>query len=490
MIGNNFVKRQSVKKKKKKDEQKIDWSSPEKEKEDNLAPKKEEIEKGEQDFILAKDKLRMARKDVLEEIKTEKEKKEKKHEQEKKSWFFGFFGKKVSSKDAKEKKGATSVKTESKPIEKREVKQKEIFKQIKSEMRADTERKSSKKAPLFGFLGGKKKELPKKSEKKDGGVSKLVKQEVEIKKDTPIISPPKESNKKLEKKGDDKKVKEEKSGFSFFHIFGRKKEGVDKAADNFASKMKDDKKEAKEEKKKAKEKEEVKVELGPPLTKAEDKKKVAEKPKKKKIFSGNKWRAPEVLKTNLIEDGDSMIFDVSSKLRLLFSTSVLAVIVVAWLYVGLIYWGGGNRENISNLNRELEELVELKESEEEKVGRVNEFSARLKIAKKLLDGHVYWTNLFSFFEENLLTDITLPGDFSGDLSGEFSFSLVADDYKTVVDQVMILDQSPLAEARTSSVVKGEESRGGESEEEEEEEISGDGVSFDMELKIDPKIFYK
>ena len=97
--------------------------------------------------------------------------------------------------------------------------------------------------------------------------------------------------------------------------------------------------------------------------------------------------------------------------------------------------------------------------------------------KKILDNHIYWTNFFDFLEKHIIKDVYFV-NFSGDINGEYSIEAVGQEYKNIVEQVEAFRKDELtekAEVREGRIATGR---------------SGNGIKFNLELTINPKIFKK
>ncbi|RLC38249.1 hypothetical protein DRH27_02710 [Candidatus Falkowbacteria bacterium] len=156
------------------------------------------------------------------------------------------------------------------------------------------------------------------------------------------------------------------------------------------------------------------------------------------VSSSKRWKAPKILKTNLIKGEITTFIDWKKNIRTLIVDFALAFFMLGVVYFGLIFWELKAAEQSQALGGEIGDLKLKIAGIEKEVRVVDIFQEKLKYAKLLLDEHIYWNNIFSFLEKNLLPKVIIKGNFSGDLAGEFNFSAQADSFNTIAEQIKLL----------------------------------------------------
>jgi len=150
------------------------------------------------------------------------------------------------------------------------------------------------------------------------------------------------------------------------------------------------------------------------------------------------WKAPRVIKTNLIQGEITTITDWGEKKRLVFYLLLILAIIIGGFYFALLGWEYKSKHEAAKLGGVIAELESQIEVAEKTVKEVDDFQQKLKFASGLLDRHIYWTNFFYFLEENILTKAIVLGGFTGGTEGEYEFSLKASEYIDIPDQVRVL----------------------------------------------------
>ena len=122
------------------------------------------------------------------------------------------------------------------------------------------------------------------------------------------------------------------------------------------------------------------------------------------------------------------------------------------------------------------EIVNLEKEAKE----IDKFQRKVKIVNDLLDKHIYWTNFFTFLEDNLLTNVYLDSTFEGNTDGSFNLTSKAKSFTDLTNQSRVF--------RKSDKVSNLQISSGEVMGSVEEK--GKEVEFDLNLEVDPSIFYK
>lgn len=205
--------------------------------------------------------------------------------------------------------------------------------------------------------------------------------------------------------------------------------------------------------------------------------------------SGRNGVAPvRTLKTNLIIEGEAAAFvdwkKNSRQLALVVSTVCLSLALV---YVVMIFWEKIAVERAEYLTQKIEQSRrEIAGLEEDiRKNKMDSFQKKLKLARNLLDSHVYWTDFFSFLEKNTLANVYYNAGFSGNTSGIYSIQARTDNFSAIRDQVkaMRLDDAVVRATAGSGEEIGDKKGGGGAKKDDPYNIE-----FDLELVVKPEIF--
>ncbi len=189
-----------------------------------------------------------------------------------------------------------------------------------------------------------------------------------------------------------------------------------------------------------------------------------------------KWESSNIIETNLINGEVINFFDWRKKIIILLNAVILSCLFLALGYGGLIYWQKQKQEQIAPLLARIESIgKDLKIAEADKNELFN-FQKKLKIAKTLLDRHVYWTNFFKFLENYTLPEVYF-NNFSGDINGNYVLDSRTTNYDNIAKQLIAFKQAGIVLSAQSQggQILGQSQAGGE-------------IKFQLELSVDKKIF--
>lgn len=207
--------------------------------------------------------------------------------------------------------------------------------------------------------------------------------------------------------------------------------------------------------------------------------KVKNKLEERKVLLQKK-KKDEVIGVNLVKDEIIQFFDWQKNVLYLLVAIFISLFVVSLGYWGISWWSNGVKvekdqfmaQDYYRINKQLREL-------EPQVQEIKIFQERLNKADFLLERHIYWTNFFDFLERNTLADVYFSS-FSGNTGGGYTLNAKGR-YFEVLDaqKKKFLEDEVVTSAKITggSVVA---SKGGGQE----------GIAFNIEIKIDPRIFYK
>ena len=207
------------------------------------------------------------------------------------------------------------------------------------------------------------------------------------------------------------------------------------------------------------------------------------KAKPKAPVIGERWRAPKILKTNLIKGEITTFIDWKKNLISLAVSLLISFSIIAFGFVGLLFWENNANQQGATLDDELINVNrEIMLAEKEAIA-IDVFQKKLMIAKDLLDRHRYWTNFFNFLEESLLKKVYITSDLSLSFGPKFTFDCRTDSFSTLADQIRVLrSNARIAE----SIIEGGQISIGVDEDGRVQNI----VEFSMDITIDSDIFYK
>jgi hypothetical protein len=193
---------------------------------------------------------------------------------------------------------------------------------------------------------------------------------------------------------------------------------------------------------------------------------------------GGAGRASRALEVNLVRGEIVKYFDWQKGIVLL-AVFIFSAMAALSLCYWLISWWGANRQYSTDnayLQQYIEANREIKNFEPE-VDEILKFKAKLDVAKFLLDRHVYWTNLFTFLENNTLSDVYFSG-FTGDINGNYTLAATTNSVDAIDAQIKkLLVNSNIKKAEVSAGMIG--GQGGNT-----------AVTFSLSFSLNPKIFLK
>lgn len=221
-------------------------------------------------------------------------------------------------------------------------------------------------------------------------------------------------------------------------------------------------------------------------------------------IDGNKaLNNPKILEVNLIKEESRLEFNWKKNIWGLIFALVVTLFIVFEIYLGLDWWQQDEELRLeqtkADVSRTSKEVAAFRESASD----VLSFKDKTIEVGRLLDEHVYWTNLFSWLEKNTLSTVSFAS-FSGRDDGKYalagtagSFAEVAWQVKQFTDDPFVIDaevmtvtaaDSDVRRRAVAAVVSGENNEGDENN---TSELSvGPAVSFNLELELDPAIFRK
>jgi hypothetical protein len=222
------------------------------------------------------------------------------------------------------------------------------------------------------------------------------------------------------------------------------------------------------------------------------------KKKNPKPISDSSFVNPEVLEVNLIKDEMEVDFELNKRLFSLFLALFVAGLFVTEIYFGLDWWQNEEEKKAISLKTDYEKVSQDVKNTRTKAEEMMTFKDKLAVSQKIIDNHIYWTNFFTWLEKNTLNSVSYGGGFSGDISGAYNLGAVANTYSDISWQVRNFKNDKYT--LSASVSSGSGGGVGKTSEIVASDKTGatstslvsenPKVSFGIELKVKPEIFFK
>lgn len=208
---------------------------------------------------------------------------------------------------------------------------------------------------------------------------------------------------------------------------------------------------------------------------------------------------PKILEVNLIKEEASLEFNWKKNGKTLAFVLGVTFFIIFEIQYGLTWWQQDEELRLESIKAETQlvnkQVTEMRLQAKDALA----YQEKTKLISPLLDNHVYWTNFFSWLEKNTLSTISYEA-FDGGNDGVYSLSGTAGSYAEVSWQTKHLLEAPFVKkVQILSASSGE----GPSQEDLqkqaeaasegiiiEEPLLPPGVTFALELEIDPEIFKK
>jgi hypothetical protein len=197
---------------------------------------------------------------------------------------------------------------------------------------------------------------------------------------------------------------------------------------------------------------------------------------KEKFFK--KVDSSRVLELDLAKGEVMKFFDWQRGVLIILVAVFGTVAVLSGIYWGISYWGtsshaGENDDYLQQYYRASKQINDLTPQ----VNDILVFKNRLDGVDFLLKRHIYWTNFFSFLEDNTLSNVYFY-DFSGTVKGSYSLSATTDSLDAIDAQTKKLLTNQYVKSATVDSGAISNNKGKST------------VSFSLSFVLDPKIFLK
>ncbi len=190
---------------------------------------------------------------------------------------------------------------------------------------------------------------------------------------------------------------------------------------------------------------------------------------------------PKILEVNLIQDQEGQVLNWRKFLMPTFLAIITTLILIGEAYLLLSWWQNQESQRLSVINHELEIITKNINGLNQEYQELTAFQQKLNAMNYVVDKQPQWSNFFNWLERKTLSSVTWGG-FNGDLSGQYSLSASADTYADISWQVRAFLSDELVKS-----VRVESGSGGISS---ADEPFSSNVSFNLQLEIDPELFYK
>lgn len=199
---------------------------------------------------------------------------------------------------------------------------------------------------------------------------------------------------------------------------------------------------------------------------------------------GSDWSADNFKGTNLIKEKIGYK-ELKKRGAVTLSLVLAAVIFILSANYAITLWAETKVEEKKAITSQLERIAQDKNNKRAELKDIFLFEKRLRIAKILIDRHIYYTSFFDFLEDNTLESVYFS-NFLGDTKGEYTLSATAKDYKNITKQIDVFREDDMV--KEASTMGGNLGKDGSSKEGREE--AAGGVNFSLKLILDKKIFNK
>lgn len=192
---------------------------------------------------------------------------------------------------------------------------------------------------------------------------------------------------------------------------------------------------------------------------------------------------PEVLEVNLVRDEVAVEFNWGRRLGSLFLVLVLVAALVVEIYFGLDWWQGQERTQAEKIKSEHLAVTQQINNINNNSKDFLNFKDKVSLVEKLIDQHIYWSDFFTWLEQNTLNSVRYV-DFSGDVSGEYTLAAQTKNYRDVSWQAKAFKDNPWVDEVSVSAANLEEA------EIKDSNLKEEWINFSIVLKIKPQIFYR
>jgi len=185
----------------------------------------------------------------------------------------------------------------------------------------------------------------------------------------------------------------------------------------------------------------------------------------------------------LIKGEVKIDFEWGKNVSFLALTLVIIAAFIAEIYFGLDWWGEQEKQRAESLNVSIAKVNAEISKVKSKADEALAYKDKSIEVGRLLDNHIYWSNFFNWLEKNTLNTIKFDS-FTGDIKGKYSLSAKALSYSEVSWQTKAFLNDPFVKKVDVSSVNFTSSK------DKTSLASNKGVSFTLNLELNPDIFKK
>ncbi len=192
-----------------------------------------------------------------------------------------------------------------------------------------------------------------------------------------------------------------------------------------------------------------------------------------------------LLITNLIKSQEFFFFNWRRAITINITVIAISLLAVGGVW-GYLAWVIGEKQVVdsklaSDLSAKKQELLQSQKD----IDETERLRLKAKEVKNILDKHIYWSNFFAYLESKTLSDIRYF-KFVGDLEGEYVLPGIAGGFNDYIAQMKNWQKSSQEDFQhlISAYSPGFESA------RESANSSGQDIGFELELKMNPQIFFK
>jgi hypothetical protein len=192
----------------------------------------------------------------------------------------------------------------------------------------------------------------------------------------------------------------------------------------------------------------------------------------------------DIIETNLIKDPTNMFINWQQHLLSLSLFILIPALIVILFLLGFNFMEREMQKDIISKQVILQNLNnEIAVYEQEVIDKDMQANlSKIRVAKSMLENHIYWTKFFAFLEENTLKNTYYAG-FQGSTSGKYSLTAATENLRSISEQ--------FKHFRTHPMLKDVSVTGGQSAPSNSKDNPlKPSVSYIINFSIDPSIFTK
>lgn len=211
----------------------------------------------------------------------------------------------------------------------------------------------------------------------------------------------------------------------------------------------------------------------------------------KEQIENRSWQSFGVVHTNLIREQRGMFLNWQSRILWLLLFVAIAGLVSVAAYGFLLILEKDKISSSQGTFANLTGIVAQIQSEEVYAEEILNFNNKLLAVSYLLNNHIYWSNLFKFLEDYTIKDAYYE-KFSGDLSGKYVLPAVAKDYRSISNQLRVLQSASgkVMSVDTGGAVSANQPAAPTVPGSSATSTPNTNVKFDLNLNLDRAIFIK